>query len=70
MLRNRYAKDIGGMSIGQKIIHKKPQEGVVLTPALGIGGLIHRIHRRQHASTDDADMSKHRLSPYNAYYHN
>ena len=31
---------------------------------------IHRIHRRQHASTDDAGMSKHRLSPYNAYYHN
>jgi len=32
--------------------------------------LFHRIHRRQHASTDDAGMSKHRLSPYNAYYHN
>jgi len=31
---------------------------------------IHRIHRRQHASEDDAGMSKHRLSPYNAYYHN
>jgi len=39
MLRNRYAKDIGGISIGQKIIHNKPQEGVVLTPSLGIGGL-------------------------------
>jgi len=24
----------------------------------------------QHAFTDDAGMSKHRLSPYNAYYHN
>jgi len=31
---------------------------------------IHRIHRRQHASKDDAGMSKHRLSPHNAYYHN
>ena len=30
---------------------------------------IHRLHRRQHAR-DDAGMSKHRLSPYNAYYHN
>jgi len=30
----------------------------------------HRIHRRQHGSTDDAGMSKHMLSPYNAYYHN
>ena len=30
----------------------------------------HRIHRRQHAFTDDAGMSKHRLSPHNAYYHN
>jgi len=39
MPRNRYAKDIGGISIGQKIIHNKPQEGVVLTPSLGIGGL-------------------------------
>ena len=29
----------------------------------------HRIHRRQHA-TDNAGMSKHRLSPYYAYYHN
>jgi len=37
MLRNRYSKDIGGISIGQKIIHNKPQEGVVLTPSLGIG---------------------------------
>jgi len=36
MLSNRYAKDIGGISIGQKIIHNKPQEGVVLTPSLGI----------------------------------
>jgi len=39
MLRNRYAKDIGGISTGQKIIHNKSQEGVVLTPSLGIGGL-------------------------------
>ena len=31
---------------------------------------IHRIHRRQHAFTDDTGMSKHRLPPYNAYYHN
>jgi len=31
---------------------------------------IRRIHRRQHAFTDDTGMSKHRLSPYNAYYHN
>ena len=31
---------------------------------------IHRIHRRQHVSEDDAGISKHRLSPYNAYYHN
>jgi len=30
----------------------------------------HRIHQRQHASTDDAGMSKHRLSLYNAYYYN
>jgi len=30
---------------------------------------IYRIHRRQHAFTDDAVMSKHRLSPYHAYYH-
>jgi len=30
---------------------------------------IHRIHRRQHV-TDDAGISKHRLSPYYAYYHN
>jgi len=29
----------------------------------------HRIHRRQHVSEDDAGMSKHRLLPYNAYYH-
>jgi len=28
---------------------------------------IHRIHRRQHASTDDAGTSKHRPSSYNAY---
>jgi len=27
-------------------------------------------HRRQHVSTDDADMSKHIPSPYKAYYHN
>jgi len=40
MLKHRYAKDIGGISIGQKIIHNKPQEGVVLIPSLGIGGLI------------------------------
>jgi len=39
MLRNRYEKDIGGISTGHKIIHNKPQEGVVLTPSLGIGGL-------------------------------
>ena len=39
MLRNRYVKDIGGISTGQQIIHNKPQEGVVLTPSLGIGGL-------------------------------
>ena len=39
MLRNRYAKGIGGISIGQKIVHNKPQEGVALTPSLGIGGL-------------------------------
>ena len=30
---------------------------------------LHRIHRRQHV-TDDAGISKHRLSPYYAYYHN
>ena len=30
---------------------------------------IHRIHRRQHVA-DDAGISKHRLSPYYAYYHN
>ena len=30
----------------------------------------HRIHRRQHAFTDDTGMSKRMLSPYNAYYHN
>jgi len=30
---------------------------------------IHCIHRRQHASTDDAGTSKHRPSSYNAYYH-
>ena len=30
----------------------------------------HRIHRRQDVSEDDAGISKHRLSPYNAYYHN
>ena len=41
MLRNRYAKDIGGINTGQKIIHNKPQERVVLTPFLGIGGLIY-----------------------------
>ena len=39
VLRNRYAKDIGGIVTGQKIIHKKVQEGVVLTPSLSIGGL-------------------------------
>ena len=39
MLRNRYAKDIGGISTGQKIIHNKPQERVVLTPSLAIGVL-------------------------------
>jgi len=39
MLRNRHAKDIGGIGTGQKIIHNKPQEGVVSTPSLGIGGL-------------------------------
>jgi len=33
------------------------------------GGNIHRIHWWQHASEDDAGISKHRLSPYNAYYH-
>jgi len=32
--------------------------------------IFHQIHGRQHASEDDAGMSKHRLSPYNAYYHN
>jgi len=32
------------------------------------GYLFCRIHPRQHASTDDAGMSKHRLSPYNAYH--
>ena len=37
---------------------------------LGTTRRIHRIHRRQHAFTDDTGMSKHRLSPYNAYYHN
>ena len=31
---------------------------------------IHQIHQRQHAFTDDAGMSKHRLSPYYAHYHN
>ena len=31
---------------------------------------IHQILQCQHASTDDAGMSKHRLSPYDAYYHN
>jgi len=40
MFRNRYEKDIGGISIGQKIIHNKPPEGVVLTPSLDIGGLM------------------------------
>ena len=30
---------------------------------------ITQIHRRHHA-TDDAGMSKHRLSPHYAYYHN
>jgi len=44
------------------IIHSRSRQKVLW--------LFHRIHRRQHASTDDAGMSKHRLSPYNAYYHN
>ena len=39
MLNNGYAKDVGGISTGQKITHNKPQEGVVLTPSLGIGRL-------------------------------
>jgi len=38
--------------------------------AMNISANIHRIHRRQHVSEDDAGISKHRLSPYNAYYHN
>jgi len=46
MLRNRYAKHVGGISIGQKIIHNKPLEGVVLTPSLGMGGL--RLQREVH----------------------
>jgi len=37
-----------------------------LAPVSGI----HRIHRHEHAFTDDTGMSKHRLAPYNAYYHN
>ena len=31
--------NVGGISTGQKITHNKPQEGAVLTPSLGIGGL-------------------------------
>jgi len=50
MLRNRYAKDVGGISIGQKIIHNKPQEGVVLTPSLGIGGLTLLHNKRKSKS--------------------
>ena len=38
--------------------------------AISQPGRIHRIHRRQHASKDDAGIGKHRLSPYKAYYHN
>jgi len=32
--------------------------------------IIRRIHGRQHAFTDDTGMSKRRVPPYNAYYHN
>jgi len=31
---------------------------------------IYRIHQCQHASTDDAGKSNHKLSLYNAYYYN
>jgi len=42
----------------------------LLADILFVTQLFHRIHRHQHAFTDDAGMSKYRLSPYNAYYHN
>jgi len=34
MLRNRYAKDIGGICTGQKIIHNKPHGGGRFDPFL------------------------------------
>jgi len=33
-------------------------------------GVFHRIHRCQQCLTDTTGTTKHRLSPYNAYYHN
>ena len=45
-------------------------EAFVFVMSCGWQRVFHRIHRRQHAFTDDTGMSKHRLSPYNAYYHN
>jgi len=49
----------------------RTQKFAIWAPSYNFVGLyFHRIHRRQHAFTDDTGMSKHRLSPYNAYYHN
>jgi len=42
---------------------------VILTNNYGIK-FFHQIHPRQHAFTANAGTSKHRLWPYNAYYHN
>ena len=42
------------------------QQVLQCCPGVCPGMFFHRIHQRQHASTDDAGMSKHRLSPYNA----
>jgi len=42
MLRNRYRKIYWWYRRKTKIILKNPQEGVVLTPSLGIGGLVHK----------------------------
>ena len=57
----------GGVMCGAVISKRQGRLGVWVDRASFLN--IHRIHRRQHV-TDDAGISKHRLSPYYAYYHN
>ena len=59
------AHKIDWLHVGNPAYNSTPRCEVLCQPYR-----IHRIHRRQHAFTDDTGMSKHRLSLYNAYYHN